>query len=115
MLIAEYDLDIQVQREECYNSGMLVGIQKGEARGKTMGFLNTATRMKKANCDIAFISEITGLSIEEIAKLSTTSHILDNLDIVNYYTGISYLTIKECCMDKFLCNKSNNRGGGKTP
>ena len=114
MLIAEYDydLDIQVQREECYNSGMLVGIQKGEARGKTMGFLTTVTRMKKANCDIAFISEITGLSIEEIAKLSTTSHIIDNLDIVNYYTGISYLTIKECCMDKsILCNKSNNRGG----
>lgn len=44
---------------------MLVGIQRGEARG----FLTTASRMKKANCDVAFISEMTGLSREEIEKL----------------------------------------------
>ena len=67
MLVAEYDydLDMQVQREESYNAGMLVGIQRGEARG----FLTTAQRMKKAHCDVAFISEMTGLSKEEIAKL----------------------------------------------
>ena len=75
MLVAEYDydLDMQVQREESYNAGMLVGIQRGEvrgeARGEARGFLTTAQRMKKAHCDIAFISEMTGLSKEEIAKL----------------------------------------------
>ena len=71
MLVAEYDydLDMQVQREESYNAGMLVGIQRGEARGEARGFLTTALRMKKANCDVAFISEMTGLSKEEIAKL----------------------------------------------
>ena len=79
MLVAEYDydLDIQVQREESYNAGMLVGIQMGEAkgeargevRGEARGFLTTALRMKKANCDITFISEMTGLLKEEIEKL----------------------------------------------
>ena len=71
MLVAEYDydLDMQVQREESYNAGMLVGIQRGEARGEARGFLTTAQRMKKANCDVAFISKMTGLSKEEIAKL----------------------------------------------
>lgn len=48
---------------------MLVGIQRGEARGEARGFLTTASRMKKANCDVAFISEMTGLSREEIEKL----------------------------------------------
>ena len=52
---------------------MLVGIKKGdargEARGEARGFLTTASRMKKANCDFAFISEVTGLSKEEIEKL----------------------------------------------
>ncbi|MGP1440404.1 MAG: Rpn family recombination-promoting nuclease/putative transposase [Treponema sp.] len=71
MLIAEYDydLDIQVQREECYNAGILAGIQRGEARGEARGFLTTALRMKKANFDISVIQEITGLSKEEISKL----------------------------------------------
>ena len=44
---------------------MLVEIQRGEARG----FLTTASRMKKVNCDVALISEMTGLSREEIEKL----------------------------------------------
>ena len=75
MLVAEYDydLDIQVQREESYNAGMLAGIQKGEARGEAIGeargFLTTALRMKKANFAIPVIQEMTGLSKEEIEKL----------------------------------------------
>ena len=48
---------------------MRVGIQMGEAKGEARGFLTTASRMKKANCDITFISEMTGLSKEEIEKL----------------------------------------------
>ena len=83
MLVAEYDydLDMQVQREESYNAGVAQGITQGMAqgmaqgisqgmqRGEAHGFLTTALRMKKANCDFAFISEMTGLSKEEIEKL----------------------------------------------
>ena len=79
MLVAEYDydLDMQVQREESYNAGVAQGITQGMAqgmaqgmqRGEAHGFLTTASRMKKANCDFAFISEMTGLSKEEIEKL----------------------------------------------
>ena len=83
MLVAEYDydLDIQVQREESYNAGIAQGITQGMQQGITQGiaqgmqqgeargFLTTARRMKKANCDVAFISKMTGLSKEEIAKL----------------------------------------------
>ncbi|MGP1438661.1 MAG: hypothetical protein ACTTKH_06275 [Treponema sp.] len=67
MLVAEYDydLDMQVQREESYNAGILVGIKRGEARG----FLTTALRMKKANFEVSVIQEMTGLSKEEIEKL----------------------------------------------
>ena len=71
MLVAEYDydLDMQVQREESYNAGVAQGISQGMQRGEAHGFLTTASRMKKANCDFAFISEMTGLSKEEIEKL----------------------------------------------
>ena len=71
MLVAEYDydLDMQVQREESYNAGVAQGISQGISQGETRGFLTTASRMKKANCDFAFISEMTGLSKEEIEKL----------------------------------------------
>lgn len=75
MLVAEYDydLDMQVQREESYNAGITQGITQGLAQGVLKGILKkateTASRMKKANCDVAFISEMTGLSKEEIEKL----------------------------------------------
>ena len=75
MLVAEYDydLDMQVQREESYNAGITQGITQGLTQGVLKGILKkateTASRMKKANCDVAFISEMTGLSKEEIEKL----------------------------------------------
>ena len=45
--------------------GIKEGIQKGMQRGN----INTARKMKKANCDIAFIKEMTGLSQKEIEAL----------------------------------------------
>ena len=99
MLIAEYDynLDLQVQREECYRKGMLEGMQNGILKGKKEGIIKgmlkglqkgkkegkeegikegkkeermiLARRMKKANFDISVIQEITKLSSEEIEKL----------------------------------------------
>jgi len=63
MLVAEYDydLDMQVQREESYNAGIQTGIQTER--------LSTASRMKKANFAIPVIQEMTGLSKKEIEKL----------------------------------------------
>ena len=95
MLVAEYDynLDLQVQREECYKKGILEGmqqgmekgllngLQKGLQKGKKEGILEgkkegkeeermiLARRMKKANFDVSVIQEITKLSSEEIEKL----------------------------------------------
>lgn len=99
MLVAEYDynLDLQVQREECYKKGILEGmqqgmekgllngLQKGLQKGKKEGRLEgkkegrlegkeeermiLARRMKKANFDVSVIQEITKLSSEEIEKL----------------------------------------------
>ncbi|MGP1438524.1 MAG: hypothetical protein ACTTKH_05570, partial [Treponema sp.] len=77
----DYDLDMQVQREESYNAGiaqgMAQGITKGIAQGITKGILEgilkkateTALRMKNANFDVPIIQEMTGLSKEEIEKL----------------------------------------------
>jgi len=49
--------------------GMQKGIQRGMQRGRREGNINTARKMKKANCDIAFIKEMTGLSQKEIEAL----------------------------------------------
>ena len=64
MLVAEYDydLDMQVQREESYNAGIQTGMQTGIQTER----LSTASRMKKANFTIPVIQEMTGLSKEEI-------------------------------------------------
>lgn len=71
MLVAEYDynLDLQVQREECYRKGMLEGMQNGILKGKKEERMILARRMKKANFDVSVIQEITKLSSEEIEKL----------------------------------------------
>ena len=71
MLVAEYDydLDMQVQREESYNAGVAQGISQGMAKGMKEGNINTAKRMKKANCEPSFIMEMTGLSKQEIERL----------------------------------------------
>ena len=99
MLVAEYnyDMDIQVQREECYKKGMLEGMQNGILKGKKEGIIKgmlkglqkgkkegikegkeegkkeeqktLARRMKDENLDIAIIQKITKLSREEIEKL----------------------------------------------
>ena len=87
MLVAEYnyDLDMQVQREECYRKGILEGILKGKKEGIIKGMLKglqkgkkegkeeeqkiLARRMKDENLDIAIIQKITKLSKEDIEKL----------------------------------------------
>ncbi len=63
MLVAEYDYatDIEVQREESFERGIVQGIEQG--------IMKTLVNMKQKNCDTKFISEITGLSIQEIEKI----------------------------------------------
>ena len=64
-------------RASCISEGYRQGILQGEAKGRQEGFadgsyqkaLETANLMKKANCKIDFIIEMTGLSKEEIEKL----------------------------------------------
>ena len=63
MLFAEYDynMDIQVQREECYNAGIKEGIKEG-TRSLAKSFRNMGFPIDK-------IAQATGLSKGEIEKL----------------------------------------------
>ena len=64
-------------RASCISEGYRQGILQGEAKGRQEGFadgsyqkaLETAKLMKKANCKIDFIIQMTGLSKKEIEKL----------------------------------------------
>ena len=64
MLIGEYDYDtdIAVLREESFG----LGLERGLAEGSRQANLETARRMKQANCEIPFIEKITGLSKAEV-------------------------------------------------
>ena len=64
MLIGEYDYDtdIAVQREESFS----LGLERGLAEGSRQANLETARRMKQANCEIPFIEKITGLTKAEV-------------------------------------------------
>ena len=80
MLIAEYDydVDIAVQREEEREIALKEGIAQGEAKGFSEGIsegsyqkaLETAKLMKQAHCKLDFITQMTGLSAEEVENLS---------------------------------------------
>ena len=63
MLFAEYDynMDIQVQREECYNAGIKEGIKEGT--------LSLAKSFRNMGFPIDKIAQATGLSKGEIEKL----------------------------------------------
>ena len=56
-----YALELEASKED----GRIEGIREGIREG----VLNTATRMKNENCEVAFIQRITGLSKETIEKL----------------------------------------------
>jgi len=67
MLIAEYDydVDIAVQREEERE----IALKEGEVKGSHRKALETAKRMKQANCNFDFIMQMTGLTEAEIEQL----------------------------------------------
>ena len=56
---------LKKEREECIKEGIEQGIEKGE-KNKA---LSIAKSLKKSGLDIKFISDNTGLSIEEVEKL----------------------------------------------
>ena len=68
MLLTEYDYDtdIAVQRKEAFDDGISQGIQQGELQAK----IETARNLLKMSLSIQDISKATGLSVEEIEKLS---------------------------------------------
>ena len=61
------------EREEGLKEGIEKGIKKGIKKGKLEGeknkALSIAKNWKKSGLDTKFISEITGVTIEEIKKL----------------------------------------------
>ncbi|MBR7064331.1 MAG: hypothetical protein IKI31_04210 [Treponema sp.] len=67
MLFGEYDrdMDIAVQREEAWEDGVEVGMQRGVA----VGISQTALRFKEIGVPHEDIAKATGLSLEEIEAL----------------------------------------------
>ena len=57
------------EREDGFDEGKLEGIKEGEIKGLREGQISIAKTMKTKNLDINLISEITGLTIDEIEKL----------------------------------------------
>ncbi len=56
-------------RASCINEGYQNGLKQGFADGSYQKAIETANLMKKANCEIDFIIQMTGLSKKEIEKL----------------------------------------------
>ena len=56
-------------RASCINEGYRQGLERGLDKGVYQNKLETANLMKKANCEIDFIMQMTGLIKEEIEKL----------------------------------------------
>ena len=67
----QYDKQISLEdkRREGIKEGIKEGIEKGKLEGLKEGQISMAKTMKSKNLDINLISEITGLTLEEIEKL----------------------------------------------
>ena len=83
MLIAEYDydVDIEVQREEASKLAFAQGVERGIERGIEQGIergladglhqkaLEAASNLKRLGIAIDVIAQATGLSAEDVAML----------------------------------------------
>ena len=67
------ELDIQAQKDyavkEALAEGKAEGKAEGLAEGDARGKLETAKNLLKKGMDVSFISEVTGLSKEDIQRL----------------------------------------------
>ena len=57
------------EREDGFDEGIEEGIKRGIKEGEKNKAISMAKSMKTKNMDINLISEITGLTIDEIEKL----------------------------------------------
>ena len=64
----EHLSDIMIQND-ALDGAKLEGLMEGRAEGELLKQREIATNMKNRGLDIPFISEVTGLTTEEIAKL----------------------------------------------
>ena len=67
MLLTEWNTAeaIAVSRRE----GEEIGMEKGEVKGRNAEKMDIAKNLKKAGMSLEFISQNTGLSLEEIARI----------------------------------------------
>ena len=66
MLLQAFEMDA---RKDGIQQGIQQGKSLGLAEGSRQAKLETALFMKRANCDISFIAQATGLSEQEIGHL----------------------------------------------
>ena len=71
--IEKYERDQRGIKQFEYNKGMEKGKAEGMQEGMEKGMQAVALNMLKKSADIAFISEVTGLSVDEINKLKDGS------------------------------------------
>ncbi|MCI5830767.1 MAG: hypothetical protein SPJ89_04350 [Treponema sp.] len=66
----EYDRNrYEEGREAGLQEGKQVGLQEGKVAGKLEGFIETAKKLLQINMPVALITDITGLSAEQLNKL----------------------------------------------
>ena len=72
MLCAKYDykMDIAVKQEEAYEDGMNAGMSKGFEQGARETAIKNAINMLKEGDSPEKVSRCTGLSLEEVQKLT---------------------------------------------
>jgi len=70
-LTAEQEQEILINsfKNEGYEKGIEQGIEQGIEKGMEQEKINTARNMLKKTDDLTFISEVTGLSIDEIGAI----------------------------------------------
>ena len=67
----EYDRNrYEEGREAGLQEGKQVGLQEGKVAGKLEGFIETAKKLLQINMPVALITDITGLSAEQLNKLA---------------------------------------------
>ena len=64
---------LQISLDEAMEKGVKKGWHKGHKEGMQQGMQQVVLNMLKKQADMAFISEVTGLSMEEINKLKNGS------------------------------------------
>ena len=68
--IADWKESYYREQASIRTTGRKEGIEEGIKEGLKEGKLQIAKNLKKKNMDINFISEVTGLSVEEIQKIN---------------------------------------------